>query len=116
MTGGNVKAVCSWIGNSPQVAMAHYAQLTEADMAQAAKLTILESAEYSLKNGGLIRGRTVAEMPEMSRKEPQEKKQREDVTLLQASRYEQKKKDANLYETHPLGVTGLEPVTPSLSS
>ncbi|MEN8126320.1 MAG: hypothetical protein ABFR90_00780, partial [Planctomycetota bacterium] len=49
-TGGNVKAVCSWIGNSPQVAMAHYAQLTEADMKEAAKMTVLGGAETMVHN------------------------------------------------------------------
>ncbi len=39
LTNGNVKAVCTWIGNSPEVAMQHYAQVTEADMKEAAKLT-----------------------------------------------------------------------------
>ena len=45
MTSGNVKAVCSWIGNSPAVAMQHYAQVTEADLQKAAKMTILNTAE-----------------------------------------------------------------------
>jgi integrase len=45
MTNGNVKAVCSWIGNSPEVAMQHYAQVTEADLQEAAKLSLLEDAE-----------------------------------------------------------------------
>ena len=38
MTNGNVKAVCSWIGNSPEIAMQHYAQVTEADIQEAAKI------------------------------------------------------------------------------
>jgi integrase len=50
LTGGNVKAVCSWIGNSPTVAMQHYAQLTEADMKEAAKMTVLEGAEKTVQN------------------------------------------------------------------
>jgi len=45
MTNGNVKAVCSWIGNSPEVAMQHYAQVTEADLQEAAKISLLEDAE-----------------------------------------------------------------------
>ena len=45
MTNGNVKAVCSWIGNSPKVAMEHYAQVTEADMKEAAKMSLLNDAE-----------------------------------------------------------------------
>jgi hypothetical protein len=50
MTGGNVKAVCSWIGNSPAVAMQHYAQVTEADMNAVAKMTLLEGAEQLVQN------------------------------------------------------------------
>jgi hypothetical protein len=50
MTGGNVKAVCSWIGNSPVVAMQHYAQVTEADYEEAAKIAILEGAEKTVHN------------------------------------------------------------------
>ena len=45
MTGGNIKAVCSWIGNTPAVAMQHYAQVTEADMQEAAKMAVLNEAE-----------------------------------------------------------------------
>ena len=45
LTSGNIKAVCEWIGNSPEVAMMHYAQITEANMKEAAKMTILNAAE-----------------------------------------------------------------------
>jgi len=45
LTRGNIKAVCKWIGNSPEVAMIHYAQITEADMKEATKMTILNAAE-----------------------------------------------------------------------
>ena len=45
MTGGNVKAVCQWIGNTPAVAMTHYAQVTDADMKEAAKQSVLNGAE-----------------------------------------------------------------------
>ncbi len=31
LTNGNIKAVCDWIGNSPDVALRHYAQTTEDD-------------------------------------------------------------------------------------
>ena len=48
LTGGNVKAVCEWIGNTPEVAMMHYAQITEADMKEAAKMTILNAAEKTV--------------------------------------------------------------------
>lgn len=49
MTGGNVKAVCSWIGNTPAVAMQHYAQVTEADFHEAAKMSIIGHAEKALQ-------------------------------------------------------------------
>ena len=49
MTGGNVKAVCQWIGNSPAVAMTHYAQVTESDMQEAAKMTLLNEAEKEVQ-------------------------------------------------------------------
>ncbi len=45
MTNGNIKAVCSWIGNSPKVALEHYAQVTEADIQEAAKMSLLNDAE-----------------------------------------------------------------------
>ncbi|HML75422.1 MAG TPA: site-specific integrase [Anaerohalosphaeraceae bacterium] len=50
MTGGNVKAVCSWIGNSPEIAMKHYAQICEADMKQAAEKAVLGNAEKKAKS------------------------------------------------------------------
>jgi len=40
-TQGNIKSVCKWLGNSPAVAMAHYAQSTEADLKAAAEKNIL---------------------------------------------------------------------------
>jgi len=45
MTNGNVKAVCSWIGNTPEIAMQHYAQVTEADNQEAAKMSLINDAE-----------------------------------------------------------------------
>ena len=65
MTGGNVKAVCQWIGNTPAVAMTHYAQVTEADLREAAKMTILNEAEKEVHN----QVHTTAEQP---RAEPHE--------------------------------------------
>jgi integrase len=50
MTSGNVKAVCQWIGNTPAVAMAHYAQVTESDMQEAAKMTLINEAEKKVHN------------------------------------------------------------------
>jgi len=45
LTNGNVKAVCSWIGNSPEIALKHYAQLQEADVKEAARKSILSSGK-----------------------------------------------------------------------
>ena len=50
MTNGNVKAVCTWIGNSPAVALEHYAQVTEADMREATKTSLLAEAEKAAQN------------------------------------------------------------------
>lgn len=50
MTGGNIKAVCSWIGNSPKIALQHYAQVTEADLQEAAKMSLISHAEKRVQN------------------------------------------------------------------
>ncbi|MBI9018600.1 MAG: site-specific integrase, partial [Phycisphaerae bacterium] len=50
LTEGNIKAVCEWIGNSPQVAMMHYAQVTEADMQEAARMTVMTEANAIVHN------------------------------------------------------------------
>ncbi len=39
---GNVKAVSSWLGNSPEIALKHYAQVTEADQKEALGFAVLE--------------------------------------------------------------------------
>ncbi|MFC1781871.1 hypothetical protein ACFLZ8_06385 [Planctomycetota bacterium] len=50
LTNGNIKAVCSWIGNSERVALQHYAQVTEADIQEAAKMSLISSAEKRVQN------------------------------------------------------------------
>lgn len=57
LTGGNVKAVCSWLGNSPAVALQHYAQTTEADLKDAAKMTLLNTAEQTVQEQGETEGK-----------------------------------------------------------
>ncbi len=42
---GSLKAVCSWIGNSPAVAMSHYAQVTEEDFQEALQMSLIEDVE-----------------------------------------------------------------------
>jgi integrase len=39
-TGGNIKAVCEWIGNTEKVALENYLQVTEADFAKAAGVAL----------------------------------------------------------------------------
>ena len=55
ITGGNVKAVCEWIGNSPEVAMTHYAQVTDADRKEAAKISVINDGKNLGLNPGLHR-------------------------------------------------------------
>ena len=49
LTNGNVKAVCSRIGNSPAIAMQHYAQVTDADFNEATKMSVISQAEDALQ-------------------------------------------------------------------
>ena len=77
MTGGNVKAVCEWIGNSPEVAMKHYAQTTEADMKEAAKMSVLNDAENTVQKR--VQNR-VHPMTETSGNVQQEEIQEDDIT------------------------------------
>ena len=73
MTGGNVKAVCSWIGNSPAVAMEHYAKVTEADEREAAKMSLLQDAEISCQEKRVHnRVQTIAAPSRTESQEPQE--------------------------------------------
>ena len=72
MTGGNIKAVCSWIGNSPAVAMQHYAQITEADIQEAAKMTLLNDAENTVEKRVHNRVQITAAPARTESHEPQE--------------------------------------------
>jgi hypothetical protein len=49
-TGGQRQGGSSWIGNSPEVAMKHYAQVIEADMNKAAQMSILNDTEKTVQN------------------------------------------------------------------
>ena len=69
LTSGNVKAVCSWLGNSPTVALQHYAQMTESDMTQAAQMAVLNQAENEIEKRVQKSAHTIAET---TRNEPQE--------------------------------------------
>lgn len=87
-TGGNIKAVCTWLGNSPAVAMAHYAQVTEADMKEAAKIAILGDADTVLQSGGHPGGQNPAEMP---RTESHEQSEEMAVSAENAANYAENK-------------------------
>lgn len=50
ITNGNIKAVCSWIGNSEEIALKHYAQLQEADLKEAARKSILADGKVEVHN------------------------------------------------------------------
>lgn len=65
LTSGDVKSVCSWLGNSPMVALQHYAQTTEADLQAAAKMTVLNQAEKRVQ-------KTVHTTTETTGNDPQE--------------------------------------------
>lgn len=109
LTGGNIKAVCEWIGNSPAVAMQHYAQVTEADMRQAAELAILNKAKTKVQD----RVQTPDATPEINRKDSQERKKRVVVTPSNYNTLQQKEKACmslqNAGFSHPMGRAGFEP-------
>ncbi len=120
MTNGNVKAVCSWLGNTPAIAMKHYAQITDADMKQAAAMGLinqgLEAVSFEPENTlKKCVQKTVHFDVETSRNDLQVVSGKSDITLKNCSNLQQKKgylqKDAN---TPIMGSTGLEPVTPCL--
>jgi len=96
-TNGNVKAVCSWIGNSPAVAMKHYAQVTEGDLKEAAKMSLLSEAAHP------------AEMPCKAQKTGDSDIEETVFLPGKTGIY------SNLQE-NPLGGIGLEPTTSCVSS
>ncbi|MBM4103808.1 MAG: integrase [Planctomycetes bacterium] len=120
MTGGNLKAVCSWLGNSPAVAMAHYAQVTDADMKQAAEKTVLNHAENTVQNGGKKEGQKVGHNQGQSIVETTGDVLQDSTAndVLSPCDFGIKRKFSELCETsqikdifYPMGETGLEPVT-----
>lgn len=83
MTNGNVKAVCSWIGNSPKVALEHYAQVTEADLREAAKMSLLNDADSQTQKVA----RNATQYPAARGcKQPQTEGKKEQKTALLPSR------------------------------
>ncbi|MGB8226216.1 MAG: hypothetical protein WCE45_05050 [Sedimentisphaerales bacterium] len=104
MTGGNVKAVCQWIGNTPAVAMAHYAQVTDADFKEAAEMTILNDAEKGIHHH-------IQPTAEPSHTEPHETPEH---IAASPDNCESKLELAGACESTKMGGTGLEPVASCL--
>jgi len=111
LTGGNIKAVCEWVGNTPAVAMQHYAQITEADMKEAAKMTILNNAQNKVQDWV----QTPDALPEINRKDSQDEKEGGDVSPSNFSTFQQKEQFCKSFQnadfSYPMGDTGFEPVT-----
>jgi integrase len=111
LTGGNIKAVCEWVGNSPEVAMQHYAQVTEADMREAAKMSIINDAQKRVQD----RVQTTDATPEISRKDSQDEKEGVVVSPSNYNTLQQKEKACmslhNADFSCPMGDPGLEPRT-----
>ncbi len=111
ITNGNIKAVCDWIGNSPEVAMRHYAQVTEEDF-----LDILEKTHQSAVAPGLqerLQGDRIgtSALPHGVETDGKMATQASNQTSTNTPHYKGIQKDAPRCEEHPMGVTGLEPVT-----
>ena len=103
---GNVKAVCKWIGNSPIVAMNHYAQVTEADMKEAAAVTVLKSAEKDVAKGGRCEGQNVSELSGTKRKTTALKTQ---ITLVIPTTY-RTIPNSSKYWTNKIHCDGLDSI------
>ncbi len=122
MTNGNVKAVCSWLGNTPAIAMAHYAQITDADMKQAAAMGLINQGLDAISSDTEITQKkcvqkTVQICAETSRSVLQVVNSESDITPLNCSNLQEKRgylqKPAN---TPKMGSIGLEPTTFWLST
>ena len=115
----NVKAVCTWIGNSPDVALKHYAQITEADHREALKLTVLDSGKKRVQNQVQIaavpnriklheRGSETAENLCFCDNKPEKTKARDSMRdtgltlILGRAGFEPAKAHANGFTAHPL--------------
>ncbi|UCC99947.1 MAG: phage integrase SAM-like domain-containing protein [Phycisphaerales bacterium] len=101
MTNGNVKAVCSWIGNSPKVALEHYAQVTEADLQEAAKMSLLDEAENLAQNTAQYE---VASSSKEQKTAPEQDSETTDLPLVTAGY-------SSVHEQEMPG-TGVEPARP----
>ena len=103
LTSGNVKAVCQWIGNSPETAMKHYAQVTDADMKEAAKMAVMDDAKKAVHNPV----HTGADSPCT---ELNESKSGSDINPYVYSMMQQKNTGLQLHANcRPMGRAGFEP-------
>jgi integrase len=111
-TGGNVKAVCSWLGNSPAVALTHYAQVTEADMKEATKNTLLNQAENSVNTDGQNKGHNEGHnQPETVGNSGNTENGNYENSDVSTENQAYCNENAVFIGSQPMGETGLEPVT-----
>jgi integrase len=120
LTGGNIKAVCTWIGNTETVALKHYAQITDADVRQAAQIRVMSEGLAKIENKGEYFTKekvhnTVHNLAKTSCEVLQVAGGKGDLSSLNCKSLQQKnatlQKDA---KWRKMGDTGLEPVTPCL--
>ena len=114
---GNIKAVCKWIGNSPTVALEHYAQVTEADMRKAAELAIIGDGKRVQNKVHEVQNQ-VQTTPVAASNIPHEiDEQNNEYPRFCGNSPEKTKARNSMREAsflYPVGGTGLEPVTPCL--
>jgi integrase len=97
--------VCAWIGNSEVVARDHYLQITDEHFAKAAK----GREEFGAAESGAASARSDSQ----GVAPPRGEKSASDEF---AAGNDESRKDATWCENEKVGDTGLEPVTPSVSS
>jgi len=88
--------VCAWIGNSREVAMSHYLQVTDAHFGQAVAGPVKSAAQNPAQYGAVLPGTGL--------ESPTPKKQKSPVFPGDSASYE-------LLQNIAMGDTGLEPVT-----
>ena len=115
---GNVKAVCTWIGNSPDVALKHYAQITEADEREAVKLSVLSTGKKRVQNPVHVVQNPVQIAAGLSRKVMHGVKGDTPENLRFCGNNPEKTKACNSMRdtgfSHSIGPLGLEPRTQGL--
>jgi integrase len=115
LTNGNIKAVCEWIGNSPDVAMRHYAQVTEEDFkdvlakSQEAFFLAAQKRGQNWEHKGDKIGDRAKPQGEASEGEPMVSI--DPLPFVYAAKRIANKKGASHCDSHPVHRVGLEPTT-----